>query len=302
MVKVRYVDQTKTMCGVNRRGKARRSCQKTLQGAEVMVFDLQDIPDFRKKDADTYFDVGMFGHMITDGQTVIPMGSGTFVMVAKYHDEEHTNEYIYASKKFNHDSRGMKIKFMMHQRKNGMKKWYGADTLKFGGWHSRVRHLQSSNGTCDDLTIDHPQYSVWDNSTEIYPMNVFSNSTCDLDVCALVPPGYELVTVLDDEDLPLPTSSGDCVHSLVSGDDVILLFQLAIVIDAEPDVAFEVEVYAQADERRHLKSPKSMMRIDIGGYTRSTKKKVQAALREKLKKVKKAKRTKTGKGKGIFFQ
>lgn len=284
--RLHIVDQTKTHCPIKSNGRRSASCWETLTGVELKVFDQSDLPFiFRAKDADVFFNwksppAGSSPAWDPSVTNMMPVGSGEYIVVARYFDSAYSNKWIYSSKRFDQFTDSVDIKFMVHIKRDNRRRWFAGKRRRCRR-RSRKLEVESDLDECTNLEIIHPQYTVWDNSTEIYPLNIFSNSTCEIDLCALTPPGFELVAVRDEEDVALPIT-GECEHSLTSGNNVILFFELRSIVDYyNPDVEFELEAHGTSNstnstqDRRILNTKET---IEIGGYWGSTKEQEQAGL------------------------
>ena len=84
----------------------------------------------------------------------------------------------------------------------------------------------------NDLVVTFPQDWVWYTNEELfYPMILSSAAIWEVDACLLLPPGHELVAVMNANSTEILPIEGECTHT-TTGDyyELVLLFE---VIDEE---------------------------------------------------------------------
>lgn len=84
-----------------------------------------------------------------------------------------------------------------------------------------------------ELTIDHPDYTVWSGTEELYPFTFTTNDTWDINVCLDAPAGYTIAGVMDIDGNMIEDSN--CLQTLVAGESKAVLFKAIETSSPEPD-------------------------------------------------------------------
>jgi len=108
------------------------------------------------------------------------------------------------------------------------------------------------------LEVVYPTYTVWDEGLTryLYPFIMTSDSDWDLDVCASVPEGYNIVGVYDADGNVMVTSN--CVQALVAGETKVIAFDVVDLQSPPPHLKTKLKI-------RH-KGKVTNTQIDIPGH------------------------------------
>jgi hypothetical protein len=234
------VDQAGTgACGT------KKACKGSVEGAEIRVFDRADAAfvaahgtNPKSSDYPTIFEdpsaTGQIAACTTDAAGECTAGqeaTGEYLVIAKFVDS--SGATVYTGRKLDpsdfdaNDLANLQFHVIKFIKKNG--------NVQFSGGQVTV-----VNGSY--LEIVYPDEAVWDdaNSGYVYPFIFTSDSTWDVDVCAEVLEGYEIVGVYDaDGNL---VSTQECVQTLVANETVVVAFDVIEVGSPEPllSAAFSV--------------------------------------------------------------
>jgi hypothetical protein len=291
-VTLHLVDQQKSgVCGTLPDGKPRPECKQPLSGMLIKIFD-REHPDFLaaygtkrpKKDLlnviyDT--DLGRVGSCLTgaDGSCIAGEDHpGKFLVIAKYEDGD-SSAYLGKFKNFkrkttkafqeeedDEDDDALSPKDALIVKNLRVLK-----TIKKDGavtYHAGKMTVVSGS----QLDVLYPEYTVWNNNTELYPFIMISAETWDADVCLQVPQGYKISGILDENGNVISTAS--CTQQLVAGQSVVVLFSVAEIGSPEPNFGLSLTT-------TH-KGKKSKQNLTISGIRKKTKDKQD---QEVLKKV-----------------
>ncbi len=107
------------------------------------------------------------------------------------------------------------------------------------------------------LEVVYPDYAVWEDAVSgyVYPFIFTSDSSWEVDICARVPEGYEIVGVHDEAGALIGESG--CSHSFVSGETLVVAFEVAEVGSPEPLLTSELRLTHEGKV--------SHLRIDVPG-------------------------------------
>jgi parallel beta-helix repeat protein len=253
-VELHIVDQTKTLCG---NGKV--SCKLPMEGVETMVMEMP--ADYTPKDADLYFEAGLAlgtGVSLADGTSAVPhYEGGTLLAVSRWSADAGT--WVYTSKEIVGGSAD--LKYMKQVKKNGDVRYLAATVV--------VTH-----GSL--LETIFPQYFVWEDTVEYYPVAYVTDDNWEVDVCADAPDGYELTSILDENDQVVTTS--ECMHTVIPGDPRLFLYELTDLESPEPDMVFDLTAKHDGKVKKH--------KVQVPGYRKWTKAAAQAPKAKALKALK----------------
>lgn len=84
-----------------------------------------------------------------------------------------------------------------------------------------------------ELTIDHPDYTVWSGTEELYPFTFTTNDTWDINVCLDAPAGYTIAGITDIDGNLIEASN--CLQTIVAGESKVVLFKAVETSSPEPD-------------------------------------------------------------------
>ncbi len=82
------------------------------------------------------------------------------------------------------------------------------------------------------LTILYPEESVWDAERQLYPFIFTSDSAWNVDVCAEVPVGYQIVGAYNENGDLITDSS--CTQTFVTGETKVVAFEVVDIGSPEP--------------------------------------------------------------------
>ena len=103
-----------------------------------------------------------------------------------------------------------------------------------------------------------------------------SNENWEVDVCLNVPDGYSLVGIMDDNEEMITTN--ECIQTFVSGESVVLLFEVQDLESPEPVMSFGLTT-------RHADKVKKLDQ-KIGGVRKWTEEKLEKPNHQKIEKLK----------------
>jgi len=123
-----------------------------------------------------------------------------------------------------------------------------------------------------------PQYLVWEGITEYYPVVYVTDDNWEVDACLNAPAGYELTSILDENDQVVSTT--ECLHTIIPGDPRLFLFEVVDLESPAPDFGFDFTVShnGKAHKFGH----------EVPGYRKWNKEAAQAETKAELKLAKKA--------------
>jgi hypothetical protein len=113
------------------------------------------------------------------------------------------------------------------------------------------------------LEIIHPVTVIWENSEELYPFIMTSDSAWTVDVCMQVPEGYSVAGVLDDNGNIITNGATDCTQAFVAGETKVILFN--IMRTSSPEPFFTAEFTATPSGE-----PTQKVDIQMTGYKHET--------------------------------
>jgi hypothetical protein len=122
-----------------------------------------------------------------------------------------------------------------------------------------------------------PESAIWEGTQSVYPFIFISDSDWTVDVCAEVPPGYDIVGVYDENGDLIP--SAECIQTFVSGESKAVAFEIQEIGSPEPrlDATLNIETPKGKKVKKKIKA------YDI------RKKTFKAKLKKAIEKIKKAK-------------
>jgi hypothetical protein len=88
------------------------------------------------------------------------------------------------------------------------------------------------------LEIIRPQYTIWENTRELYPFIFTSDSEWTIDVCMYMPQGYSIASVIDSDGNEI--LGVNCTQAFIENETKTLLFTLVETGSPEPDVSAEL--------------------------------------------------------------
>jgi hypothetical protein len=129
------------------------------------------------------------------------------------------------------------------------------------------------------LEIISPEFTVWEEAVSdyIYPY-IFTadDSEWEVDVCAEVPTGYDIVGVYDENGDLLTTN--DCTQSIVAGETTVVAFEVVDLQSPPPHVKVRLTIRHRGKSRwLSLESPGYRRGIDNPGQGRAHRKPGQSA-------------------------
>ncbi len=163
----------------------------------------------------------------------------------------------------------------------------------------RVEEIWKNNGTIDlnstlmavvigsELDVIYPEYTIWDNAVEEYPVIMKSAETWDVNVCMQVPEGYQVTAVSDQDGNTLPAS--DCVQSFIAGETKVIFFTVTDYQSPEPNFSMSLNT-------KHNGKTKNQS-LSILGIRKAGKEAMDKAMNAKIKEVKDARNNKNKAGK-----
>jgi hypothetical protein len=166
-----------------------------------------------------YLVVVKFQSVDVKGYTGLPKGPGDFI------DSDGDGRLDLASKEF---------QFIKVNRKDG--------SVQFQGGRKTVI-------TGSMLEVFYPVEAVWEEGQTryLYPFIFASDSDWQVDVCAEVPAGYDIVGVYDDSGSLV--SSTDCMQAFVSGQTKVAAFEVAQT-GSPPEFALDARLKARGPNGR----------------------------------------------------
>lgn len=239
-------------------GKAKETCTVPLEGITVKVFNRED-PLFKstygsrpmKWNYGTIFNspIGYVSSCVTNSSgscMAIEAYGGKFIVMAQFVDPvrnvtvytarsknfracSHWDEEDDSDEDYHQGSAGVNcvqdctlisknLRFEKTIYKNGQVKYEAGNRLILYG---------------SELTIDHPDYTVWDGTEELYPFTFASNDTWTIDVCMQAPAGYTIAGVMDIDGNMIADTN--CVQTLIAGEEKVVLFRILETSSPEPD-------------------------------------------------------------------
>ncbi len=232
----------------------RRTC-KGPAVAEIRVFDRNN-PDFMaaygsnnppRRFYDQIFegDIGLTASCTTDASTGQCLAGEAevahYLVMLKYEESINGTDYtVYMAKKkspsdfYDSDDDGLAdlavkdFRLIKMIRKNA--------SVRFMGGQKKVL-------TGSYLEIISPDYAIWEETEEsyIYPYIFTSDSDWEIDVCAEVPEGYEIVGVYDVDDNLI--TSTQCVHTIVASETKVVAFEVIDLQSPPPHLSATFEIH-----------------------------------------------------------
>jgi len=208
-------------------------------GIEVRVAQLSQ--DYSANEAGTYFDSAPPGYAIASGNiddsclTYPEASEGMINIGIACATFKSTNQRVCTlSEDLAPEGTSLSFEFMSLIKANssGATKTQarGAKSKRVKG-NGKGRLLQEEENI-DDLVVTFPQDWVWGTNEELfYPMILSSATIWEVDACLLLPPGHELVAVMNANSTEILPIEDECTHT-ITGDyyELVLLFE---VIDEE---------------------------------------------------------------------
>ena len=225
------------------------STKVLLSGASARVFD-RNSPEFqivaggKNPDGSLYgviyeADSGRVGACTTDSTGICYAGeasTGDYLVVVKYYDSV-TRKSIYVGlpkgpRDFV-DSNGDNVVDLATKEFQIMKVYKKGIFQEYRGGSKIVV-------TGSLLEIITPDSAVWEGSRSIYPFIFTSDSEWNVDVCAQVPSGYNVIGIYDENgDL---VSGTECVQAFVSGETKVVAFEVVETGSPEPSLSATIKV------------------------------------------------------------
>jgi hypothetical protein len=145
-----------------------------------------------------------------------------------------------------------------------------------------VRYLAASVVVTHGSLLEtlYPQYFVWENTVEYYPMAYVTADNWTVDVCADAPEGYELTSILDENDQVVSTT--ECLHTVIPGDPRLFLFEVTDLQSPSPDFEFDLTVEHDGKQKKH--------KLDVPGYRKWMKAEMQAEKKAAMEAAKAARK------------
>lgn len=196
------VDQTGTLCV-----DGSSSCKITVGGLDMRVIEMP--VGYTPKDADQYFENGTVlgdGATAADGTITVPHltgVSGSYLAVGRWAAD--VNTLVYVSKEI--EAGVSDLKFMKQVKNNGEVRYLAASVVVT---HSSV------------FETVYLQPFVAADQTEYHPVVYVTEENRSVDVCADAPEGYELTSIMDENDQI--TATTQCTYTVVPGDTRLFLF------------------------------------------------------------------------------
>ncbi|MBI4991592.1 MAG: thrombospondin type 3 repeat-containing protein [Candidatus Harrisonbacteria bacterium] len=286
------VDQQKSgVCGTLPDGKPRPECKRPLQGVKVKVFD-RERADFLaaygtkrpKKDLLNVIyesDLGKVGSCVTgtDGSCLAGEDHpGKFLVIVKFQDG---NNSVYTGK-FKNFKRNVILASQEEEDDNDTDAASPKDTLitktlrllktikKDGKVIYQAGKMTVVSGS--ELDVLYPEYTIWNDSVELYPFVMSSNENWTVDVCLQVPPGYQIAGLLDENGSLVSTSN--CTQSLIAGQSAVVLFSVKEIGSPEPNFGLSLTT--------NHKGKKLKQDLNIDGIRKKTKDLQDQELRKKV--------------------
>ena len=261
IVQFDIVDQGKTgVCGYGKNGQLLTNCsRRSIRGATVRIFD-RDNTDFMATfgkrpnksllDQVFYSGIGMVGQCTDpdtadDSACTVPESkAGNYLVIAMVRDSK--NQMVFSGK----------FKSFGEAVGQGYENKDDNDKTGFAGSNIRTKTIRfvqqyNSDGTFtlkpggtttyygSALEVVYPDFALWDASTENYPFIFRTEDNWSVDLCAEVPQGYKIDSVLDVNGKTVSTS--ECLQTLIAGESKVYFFKATDVGSPEPDFNFNLK-------------------------------------------------------------
>jgi hypothetical protein len=265
-VTLQVVDQTKSgYCPGNK-----PSCKMPLVGAEVRVFDRSALPfknkhrnfepdnrDHDEKPNKTNYNdvfdggVGMIGSCTTGASGSCRIGEkapGKYLVIVKYFDQQ-SGQVAYAGKNKNPDDFKTTTNGKLATKNLKFMKTIKKDRAGRVSYQCDAGEESEYEGSY--LRVTYPDTALWRDDVEeyTYPFVFSTDSSWDVDVCTKVPEGYEIAGVMNEDGQIV--SNNSCAHTLVAGEDKVLLFR---VVDVGSPSLFSVSSVFTLKDNVHPKT------------------------------------------------
>ncbi|MBU0612111.1 peptidoglycan-binding protein, partial [Patescibacteria group bacterium] len=297
-VDMHIIDQAKTgVCGYLPNGKPNPECKVPLAGVEVRIFD-RDNSDFinaykskrpPKNNLNVIYEagIGQVGSCVTDNKGQCFAGenhAGRFLVIAKYFDVQ-GNDTVYTGKfknfkcdsKFQEEDDDDDNDVVSIKCGNND----GSDNQECRRVITKNLHIQKiikKDGSIkylagminiiwgSQLNIAYPDYTIWENDVEYYPITISSAEDWSIDLCLNVLDGYEIAGLQDAEGNILPINS--CVQTALADESKVFLFTVKDIASPEPNFSFALNA-----ERREngVKVEEAKKVVSVGGVRSKTK-------------------------------
>ncbi len=261
IVQFDIIDQGKTgVCGYGKNGQLLTNCSRRLiRGATVRIFDRDNtdfVATFSKRpnksllDQVFYSGIGMVGQC-TDTDTTddisctVPESkAGNYLVIAMVRDSK--NQMVFSGK---FKSFGESVGQGYEDKDDNDKDGFAGSNIRT----KTIRFVQqyNSDGTFtlkpggtttyygSALEVAYPDFALWDASTESYPFIFRTEDNWTVNLCAEVPQGYKIESVLDVNGNTVSTS--ECLQTLIAGESKVFLFKATDVGSPEPDFIFNLK-------------------------------------------------------------
>ncbi|MEM4714166.1 MAG: hypothetical protein QXQ79_01340 [Candidatus Nanoarchaeia archaeon] len=226
------------------------STKVPLDGVQVKVFNRNDpafLATYTKNPKGELYgqifesNIGMMSKCVTgDGVCIVgESAKGDYLVIAKYYDYE-TGKIVYTGlpkgySDFGYDGVALKdLQILKTYKKDG--------TIQISGGSKTV--ILGSY-----LELIYPDQAIWEESasTYVYPLIMNSDEDWEVDVCAQVPEGYEVIGVYD-ENGNLVTNR-NCIQALVAGTTTVVAFEVADV-GSPKEFTATLDIVAKEKARR----------------------------------------------------
>jgi hypothetical protein len=219
------------------------SCKVPIEEAEVRVFDRnlldgmtiqvdgEDVTLTKNPNGSLYPDVyehasaAQVGSCTTDANGFCIAGEetmGDYLVIVKYVDADLGTVYTGKPKSPNDFDDGLATKHFqvikVYKKKGGTQLGGGSKTVLDGSY----------------LEIISPDYAVWEEGVTdyVYPYIFTSDSDWDVDLCAEVPWGYDIVGVYDVDGNLIATDH--CVQTLIANETMVVAYEVVDYLSPKP--------------------------------------------------------------------
>jgi hypothetical protein len=160
--------------------------------------------------------------------------TGYYLVISKFTDDD-TNKTIYIGRTKDpgdfKDTNGDRIKDLAYRD------FYVTKTI--------AKNKPISYSACGKITVTgslleiiKPDYTIWENTQELYPFIFKSDSNWTVDLCLNMPAGYQIAEIMDEEGNFMPLTN--CTQAFVENETKTLLFTILETGSPEPDVSAEL--------------------------------------------------------------
>jgi hypothetical protein len=219
------------------------SCMEPIEGAEVRVFDRND-PDFQAKygtknpsgglyDQVFEHDTGRVGACTSDANGFCLAGEetmGDYLVIVKYVDTDLGTVYTGKPKSPGDFVDGLATKdfqvIKVYKKDRSPQLSGGSKTVLAGSY----------------LEIISPDYAVWEEGVTdyVYPFIFTSDSDWDVDLCAEVPQGYDIVGVYDADGNLISTD--ECVQTLIANETMVVAYEVVDLQSPKPHMKTKLKI------------------------------------------------------------